>query len=475
MGVYICRFLFFLSCGIVLGMAKTKTLFVCSGCGATYPGWQGQCDSCQEWNAICEEELVSGTDVVGLEKGGTRVLKTAVPICEVEVKGEEKEGSGISELDRVLGGGFVKGAVVLLGGEPGIGKSTLGLQVAISGSVQGKTVLYVSAEESESQVVLRARRLGTGTEELLVLSETHMGRVLAAVAEIRPDIVILDSIQMVADSELGASSGTVSQVRHCAARFVGLVKEIGAAGVIIGHVTKDGALAGPKVVEHMVDVILYFEGERDHQYRLLRCFKNRYAASDEMGIFEMGVAGLMSVEAPEGLFLGEGLSGVFGTVVCPVVEGNRVMVVELQALVVGSGYGMAKRAFVGVDSNRANLVIAALEKLMGIPLGKHDVFLNVVGGLKVGEPAFDLAMAMAILSSFYQKPLRVPVGVFGEVGLNGEIRRVKHSEKRVKAVLQLGIGGCLVPKGHEKVLKEGFAEKLVFVGNLGEAGRFLGE
>ena len=452
-------------------MLKVQTAFVCQSCGASFARWQGQCTTCLSWNSLQEETEVRVPKALkGARSSGSRV---PVPLSEVIVGTEVFLSTGLPELDRVLGGGFVKGGVTLLGGEPGIGKSTLALQVAQNLAVSGLKVLYVSGEESVGQLSLRAARVGAMPETLMVFSELDIVKIIQAMKQSAPDLVILDSIQVVYHPAVPSVSGSVNQVRQCAQELITYVKERDISAVFIGHITKDGQLAGPKVLEHVVDVILYLEGERDQQYRLLRCFKNRFSTTSELGIFEMGVQGMIGVLNPSGLFTDSSMLQSPGAVVSALSEGSRVLLVEIQALVVDSGYGMAKRTFLGVDVNRANLMIAALEKLLGFKLSSKDIILNVVGGIKVVEPALDLAMMMAIVSSLKDHPVGRKVGFFGEVGLTGEIRPVSNAEKRVLELEKMGFSMVMLPEKNRQAC-EGKSIEPLFVSDVRDAVvRFL--
>lgn len=367
------------------------------------------------------------------------------PLCETVVTPDLRFSTGMSELDRVLGGGLVQGGAVLLGGEPGIGKSTLSLQMACALALD-KVVLYVTAEESEKQLFLRAQRLGEIPPTLYILSEPNIHLVIQAMVQLRPAAVVLDSIQVVMDPDIPSVSGSVNQVRHCAGVFIQALKSVSAAGVIVGHVTKDGQLAGPKVLEHLVDVILYLEGEQPQQYRILRCFKNRFYHTQDIGVFEMKERGLFGVKNPSAIFMDEASMGAPGAVIVATREGSRILLVEVQALVVDSGYGMAKRTFLGVDPNRANLMIAAMEKIAGVRLGSKDVILNIVGGFRASEPAVDLGVVYAILSSVYERALPKGFAVYGEVGLTGEVRGAPQAALRIQELEKMGFSGCVMPK-----------------------------
>ena len=368
-----------------------------------------------------------------------------VPITDIVVSPDVVTPTGIGEFDRVLGKGLVAGSTVLLGGEPGIGKSTLALQVAFAVASLRKKVLYVTGEESLKQIRLRSERLGTVSDQLFVCAETNIHAILEAIRGLSPDLVILDSIQVVLDPNIPSVAGSVNQVRQCASALIGALKSVDAVGVLIGHITKDGSLAGPKVLEHLVDVILFFEGESSQNYRLLRSFKNRYSGTHEIGIFQMVGEGLVEVANPSGLFLDELTLKNPGSIVSAVAEGTRVLLVEIQALVVETGYGTGKRTILGVDLNRGHLLIAAVEKIIGVKLSSKDIILNIVGGYKTSEPSLDLAVVAAMYSSTYDIPVSKRIGVLGEVGLTGEIRPIPHFERRIAEFEKLGFEGIIVP------------------------------
>ena len=421
-------------------MAKSSVQYECQECGSVSPRWQGKCAQCQAWNSMIESVTKTSKAATGPQRYPDPVPITTVVQTPVQVL-----PTGISELDQVLGKGLVPGSVILLGGEPGIGKSTVSLQMAASLAQSGQKVLYVSAEESDQQLALRSQRLAAQSEQLFVLAHQQMADIMAILDKMKPDVVILDSIQVVAHQELTAIEGTVSQVRYCANELIHWVKAHDAVGVMIGHITKEGSLAGPKVLEHMVDVILYLEGERNQQYRLLRCYKNRFSGTGQLGVFEMNKRGLIGVQNPSELFIDMSSLENPGSMISAIIDGNRVFLVEVQALVVASGYGMAKRNFVGVDSNRANLMIATIEKSLNIRLGDKDIFLNIIGGLKVNQPSIDCAIIMAILSSLRDQANREKVGLIGEVGLAGEVRPVPGIDKRLAELDKMGFSMCFIP------------------------------
>lgn len=438
-------------------MAKTKTQFECQECGALSPTWVGKCSVCGDWNSLVEQTIET------TKRPGHAAKKSKnkpVPLHDVNQEESFRKLTHIEELDRLLGNGFVQGSLTLLGGEPGIGKSTLSLQLAQKMAESGQKVLYVSGEESAEQIALRSKRLGKNPESLFVYAEVNMEDILKTCESIEPDLVILDSIQVVFHPEITAIEGGVSQVRHCANAFMQWIKANHKIGIIIGHITKEGSIAGPKVLEHMVDVILYLEGERNQKYRLLRSYKNRFASTNEMGVFEMKKEGLIGVVQPSELFIDQATLSSSGSVVAPISEGNRIFLVEVQALAVSSGYGMAKRNMVGVNTHRATLMTATIEKILGLKLFSKDIFLNIIGGIKVDEPALDLAIIMAILSSYYDSPIKEKIGVIGEVGLTGEVRPVSNMPKRLLELQKMGFTGCILPAKSAEGIQETYGLEL---------------
>ena len=423
-------------------MAGKHPGYECQHCGATYPKWQGQCADCGAWNGLIE--ALKGGD----STSPVHTL-TPVPWSDITVTDNKRFTTNLNEFDRVLGGGLVQGSAILLGGEPGIGKSTLAVQLAQNLALNGHSVLYISAEESVEQVFLRAKRVGSGSDHLQLVSGSDMVGILALLKETKPEVVILDSIQTVSHPGQSSVSGSVSQVRYCAQELVQLIKLLDIACIMIGHVTKDGQLAGPKVLEHLVDVILYLEGEESYQFRLLRCFKNRFASTREIGVFDMQEDGLSEVQHTASLFMDTTSCENPGSVISGIIEGNRVFLVEVQALVVSTGYGMAKRTCLGVDAHRATVMIATLEKMMGFKMASKDIVLNVIGGMKVKEPALDLAMVMAMGSSLLGFSLG-RTGILGEVGVTGEIRSIPNLVQRLDEFNKLGFDQVIGP-----VLKKG--------------------
>lgn len=433
-------------------MAKKSTIFICQNCGAAYPKWQGKCDSCGEWNSIVEETAQEE----GFSK--LRTKREGHIIDFVPLKGTAQTYSrlqtGIKEIDRVTGGGLVPGSVILVGGDPGIGKSTLLLQVCAGLAAQKDTCYYISGEEAIDQVRIRANRLGLAESPVNLASATDIRNIITTLEKTEAKVVIIDSIQTMYLDEVESTPGSVGQVRACAYELIKLAKKKGFVLFLVGHVTKQGEIAGPRVLEHMVDTVLYFEGERGHHFRILRAVKNRYGATDEIGVFEMQDKGLVEVENPSALFLAERQGNISGSCVFAGIEGSRPLLVEIQALVSPSGYSTPKRAVVGWDSNRLSMVLAVLEARCSMNFSAHDVYLNIAGGLKISEPAADLAVAMAVISSLTKKPLPADMVAFGEIGLSGEIRAVSQSNLRLKEAQKLGFSGAIIPPAYGKDKKE---------------------
>jgi len=448
-------------------VAKSQAQFECQSCGALYPRWQGKCDQCQAWNSLIEVRLSSSSK----SKKTVASPSKAQKLSDISTDSTQRVSTSIGQLDLVLGQGLVPGSVTLLGGEPGIGKSTLSLQLAMNTAQTGLSVLYISAEESPSQIQLRAQRLGTAPESLFVVSEMNIESIIQLMETQQPDLVILDSIQVVYHPEISSTGGTVSQVRSCANEFIDWIKKHQKMAVLIGHITKEGSLAGPKVLEHMVDVILYLEGERNHHYRILRCYKNRFATTSELGVFEMTESGLMGVDNHSERFLSDASLEHPGSIVSAAIDGNRVFLVEIQALVVPCGQGVPRRSFVGVDPHRGQLVIAALEKMVGVKFSGRDVFLNIIGGLKLSEPAIDLAVALAMISSVDNRAPSKKVAALGEVGLTGEIRPIPELEKRLNDLKKMGFHTCYIPKRSRVTPSEDGTLELVYVNHVSDAIR----
>ncbi|MBU6328781.1 MAG: DNA repair protein RadA [Acidobacteria bacterium] len=423
-------------------MARPRTVFRCAECGTTVPKWAGRCPGCEEWNTLIEEFDVAPSATTAVL--GPRDEPT--PISEVDVAEWQARPTRIDELDRVLGGGLVPGSVTLIGGEPGIGKSTLLLQAMAAIATEGVTVLYISAEESKQQVRLRAERLGTLQPTLWLASETSLPHILDHIDRIGPTVVIVDSIQSVHHPDISSAPGSVAQVRDCAARLVATAKSRDLAIVLVGHVTKEGGLAGPRVLEHVVDTVLAFEGDRHHALRLLRAAKHRFGATDQLGLFEMTGDGLVGVPDPSRLFLADRRRGVSGSVVVPTMEGHRPLLVELQALVTRSSLASPRRSSQGVDNGRLSLLLAVLAERAGFSFAERDVYALAVGGVKVAEPAADLGLTMALASALAGQPLPADLVVCGEVGLGGELRQVAHCERRLAEAARLGFTRALVPR-----------------------------
>ncbi len=433
--------------------SKKQSVFFCQSCGQDFPRWYGQCSACDEWNTLVEE--TRNPEPVTRNKSQTQNPKTEQPISIVEVdySKEERSSTGIVEVDRVLGGGVVSGSVVLLSGEPGIGKSTMMLQIAEALSKKS-VVLYVSGEESSKQIRLRAERLGTLSKNLMLYPETNLFAIEQSIQKIKPNFVVIDSIQTMFRDDISSAPGSVSQVRECAAYLVRIAKSTGIPIFIVGHVTKDGNIAGPRLLEHIVDTVLYFEGERHKQYRILRGVKNRFGSTDEVGIFEMKDKGLTEVANPSQVFLSERPKDSAGSIVTAAMEGSRPLLVEVQALSSFTKMPYPARKTTGVDYNRAAIVIAVLERQLNLKLSTQDIFVNAAGGVRVYEPAIDLPIALAIASSFKNQPLDPDTVAVGEVGLAGEVRSVPHIELRIKEAEKLGFKNIIIPKSNLKEIKK---------------------
>ena len=425
----------------------SKSVFVCQDCGAQSPKWMGRCADCGAWNSLVEESVAPATAEGTSRYAMPRAGATAQLYADVDLSTAQRLPTGSSELDRVLGGGIVPGSLVLLGGEPGIGKSTLLLQAAAHFARQVGPVLYASGEESEAQIKSRGERLGLGRDPLYLFAETCLERVLDEVQRLQPALLVLDSIQTVFSLKLQSAPGSVAQVRESATQLLFTAKGRGVSTFLIGHVTKDGALAGPKALEHVVDTVLYFEGERHHAHRVVRAVKNRFGAASEVGVFEMTGAGLQPVPNPSALFLAERPTEVAGSAVLCTIEGSRPLLVEVQALVSTSSYGYAKRTANGLDQNRLALLLAVLEKRAGLNLAGEDVFANVAGGVTVDEPAADVAIVAALVSSVRNRPLAAGTVLFGEIGLAGELRRTTQAAVRIREAARMGFTRAVVPSG----------------------------
>lgn len=426
-------------------MAKKTTIFFCSSCGYESAKWMGQCPGCKEWNTFTEEPVSKVSKNSSRVQGG---MNTPVLLKDIEGKDDERISSDIGELDRVLGGGIVKGSLVLIGGDPGIGKSTLLLQVTRNLTKTGHRVLYVSGEESLRQIKMRADRLGTDCSSMLVLCETNLDDIAETIRREKPETVIIDSIQTMYREEISSAPGSVSQVREATSLLMQVAKQLEINIFIVGHVTKEGAVAGPRVLEHMVDTVLYFEGDRHASYRILRAVKNRFGSTNEIGVFEMRAEGLTEVKNPSEFMLSGRAKNAGGSVITASVEGSRPVMLEIQALVCRSNFGIPRRQATGMDFNRVNLLMAVIEKRGDISIGDQDAYINIAGGMKVNEPSLDLATVMAIVSSFRNKPVDEKTVIFGEVGLGGEVRAVNMASKRIFEAKKLGFTTVILPKSN---------------------------
>ena len=449
---------------------KAKTIFVCNECGYESAKWMGKCPACNSWNTFFEEKISTKVESGKREK---KIQEAPKPLNSFVGQDAQRTSTGYAELDRVLGGGLVKGSLVLVGGEPGIGKSTLILQLCDKVKGEGK-VLYVSGEESAEQIKLRADRLNIKNDDILFLGETDIDIIDQNIEELNPKLVIIDSMQTMYSEEISSAPGSVSQVREITSRIMKICKSRKITTIIIGHVTKDGNIAGPRVLEHMVDTVLYSEGERLFSYRMIRGVKNRFGSTNEVGMFEMQEKGMVEITNPSSILISEREDNPSGSVVVATVEGTRPLLVELQALVTQSVFGLPRRTANGIDYNRLTLLVAVMEKKAGFMLGNQDVYLNVVGGIKVNEPALDLGIILATASSF--KNVSIPKGVIalGEVGLTGEVRTINMMEKRLKEAERLGFKKCIIPENNKKLLKESYKLDLIGVKNINEAMKAIG-
>ena len=421
---------------------KRKTVYCCSECGNETSNWAGRCPACGAWNTLQEVTIETGSGKKSAVNARAAADK-AKPLSELDTSEEIRFATGISEFDRVLGGGAVAGSLVLVGGAPGIGKSTLLLQMCASAGA-GRKILYVTGEESQRQLKLRAMRLGVDGENIYVLAETDIDSIIAAIDELKPDIAIIDSVQTVSDSGVASAPGSITQVRECTMRIMRVTKEKGLTVFVVGHINKEGSIAGPKVLEHMVDCVLYFEGERSTSFRILRAAKNRFGSTNEIGVFEMADRGLRCVENPSEMLLSGRPDNCPGTCVACVIEGTRPILAEVQALVAPTNYNAARRSN-GIDYNRAAMLLAVLEKRSGLPVGSCDSYINVIGGLSLEEPAADLATSLAVASSYLDRPLGADLAAIGEVGLSGEIRSVSALNQRLSEIHRLGFKRCVIP------------------------------
>ena len=435
-------------------MAKAKTVYSCTECGASEPKWQGQCPSCMSWNTLVEsiEEASSSTNRFANKFEGLATASQLQKISSIKAAEIERTPTGIAEFDRVLGGGLVEGGVVLIGGDPGIGKSTLLLQVLCHLGKSAQAI-YVSGEESPQQIAMRAKRLGLDASEVELLAEINLEKILATLQTHKPNIAVIDSIQTVYSDALQSAPGSVAQVRECSAQLTRLAKQLGITVILVGHVTKEGTLAGPRVLEHIVDTVLYFEGDQNSAFRLIRAFKNRFGAVNELGVFAMTEHGLREVANPSALFLSHHEGQVAGSCITVTMEGTRPLLIEIQALVDESHAPSPKRLATGLEQNRLAMLLAVLNRHAGIPCFDQDVFINAVGGVKIAEPAVDLAVILSIVSSLKNKPLDNKLIVFGEVGLAGEVRPVQGGQMRLKEAAKLGFNKAIVPKANAPKVK----------------------
>ena len=451
-------------------MAKNKTVYVCQNCGAESPKWIGKCPACKEWNTY-HEEIIPASDNKNMSFVAGQEQRKPERLDEIKHNEFGRQLSGISEFDRILGGGIVQGSLILLGGEPGVGKSTLALQIALA--LKGKKILYVSGEESEEQISLRAGRMKKQNAECYILGETELERILVHSENLKPGLIIIDSVQTINSSSLESSAGTVSQVRECAAKLLKYSKITGIPIILIGHITKDGTLAGPKVLEHIVDVVLYFEGDNNYVYRILRAAKNRFGSTSELGIFEMAENGLREVINPSELFINQREESLSGIAIAATVDGIRPFLIETQALVSTAVYGTPQRSSTGYDIRRLNMLLAVLEKRAGFKLGSKDVFLNIAGGLKVNDPALDMAILGSILSSNLDIPIHSATCFAGEAGLSGEIRPVARIEQRIREADRMGFSKIFVSKYNKNIAVENVKIQVVTVGKIENLVRAL--
>ena len=450
-------------------MAKSKTIFVCSECGYESSKWLGKCPSCGAWNSFYEEQEITTSS-----KSKTKIDTKPQALNTFEGKDAIRTDTGFEEINRTLGGGLVKGSLILLGGEPGIGKSTLVLQLCNNMAKDGK-ILYVSGEESAEQVKLRADRLDIDNDNIMFYGETDINAIEENILNMKPLLVVVDSIQTMFAPEISSAPGTVSQVREITARLMRCCKQNGITTIIIGHVTKDGNIAGPRVLEHMVDTVLYLEGERYFSYRILRAAKNRFGSTNEVGMFEMASEGMLEVKDPSDVLLSSESSEKFpGACITATIEGTRALLIELQALTTTSVYGMPKRAATGIDFNRLTMLIAVLEKRGHLSLGSQDVYLNVASGMKIGEPAADLAIALVVASCYKDTYIPKDTAVVGELGLTGEVRSVNLIDKRLNEMERLGIKKAIIPQNNKKLLKKSYDLDIIGVRNINEALKAIG-
>ena len=424
-------------------MSKVKTAFYCQNCGTQHAKWQGQCNSCKKWNTLTEEVIEKGDNKSWKSENKSRFVSKPIKVQEIEISSESRIDTHDAELNRVLGGGIIPGALMLLGGEPGIGKSTLLLQIAMT---IGHKVLYVSGEESQQQIKIRADRMNTSSENCYILSETKTQHIFSQIEALEPQLVIIDSVQTLHTDYIDSGPGSISQIKECTAEFIRFAKETHVPVFLVGHITKDGQIAGPKILEHMVDVVLHFEGDRNHIYRILRTQKNRFGATSEIGIYEMQSQGLRAVSNPSELLISEKDEKLSGHAIAATIEGIRPLMIEIQALVSTAVYGTPQRTTTGYNTKRLNMLLAVLEKRAGFALGTKDVFINITGGITIADPAIDLAVIVAILSSYHDTDVPDNFCFAAEVGLSGEIRPVPKTEQRVQEAAKLGFNTIVISK-----------------------------
>lgn len=453
-----------------MAKAKNNLIFFCKECGYESGKWMGQCPACKAWNSFVEEPVVSdkksqAADKIRIPGRGAAPVR----ISEISIEDQDRTTTGFGELDRVLGSGIVKGSLVLVGGDPGIGKSTLLLQVCRNLAHSAKKVLYISGEESLKQIKMRANRIGQIDGELYFVSETNLDMISGSIEDVKPDVVIIDSIQTMYREDITSAPGSVSQVRESTNLLMQIAKGLGITIFIVGHVTKEGVVAGPRVLEHMVDTVLYFEGDRNDTYRILRAVKNRFGSTNEIGVFEMQEKGLIEVTNPSEMMISGRPKNASGAVVSCALEGTRPLLLEVQALVAETNFGMARRTANGVDFNRINILLAILEKRCGYAMSRYDAYVNIAGGMKMNEPALDLAVAMALVSSYKNREVDPGMLIFGEVGLSGEVRGVSQASQRVAEAIKMGFTTCVLPKANLEKMKGESRIKLIGVENVREA------
>ncbi|MFO7838216.1 MAG: DNA repair protein RadA [Desulfosalsimonadaceae bacterium] len=451
---------------------NNRVIYCCQQCGHQTPRWMGRCPECGGWDTLVEEKPAAA-ERSGRGSGDSSVHAEPVPIDAVALEDEPRVLTGIREFDRVLGGGIIDGSLVLIGGDPGIGKSTLMLQVLNGLARQGKNVLYVSGEESLRQLKMRSQRLDAVSGNMLVASDINVESILSTVDSVKPAVLVIDSIQTMFSPDISSAPGSVSQVREATMKLMVMAKKSGVPAFLIGHVTKEGAIAGPRLMEHMVDTVLYFEGDQNHVFRILRAVKNRFGSTNEIGVFEMKAAGLAEVPNPSAVFLAERAENAAGSAVTACMEGSRPILVELQALISSAGFGTPRRTILGLDHNRVSLLVAVMEKKLGLDMAGHDIFMNVAGGVKVSEPAVDLGIAAAVASSFLDRPLPEKMMVLGEVGLAGEVRGISQLEPRISEIRKMGFTRCIVPKSSLKTVSGAEGIDLVGIGQLTEMMELL--